>query len=311
MIRSAEYGIVRTPGFQIWPLIQRKIRRVQIARTVIAGDLHSEGRSAVDGRNVVHLPSFEKGADHTARVLRERQIVGPVECQIVLHMKRREAAVVRPIIEICHVLNVVAEILRIDSTGIVDRSRERVRCLRAEPSRKSFDGAHLKRVIKRLGIGHALPDTNEVWIPSSELRLEDLRTIDHDPGSQIDVPHPNQVIAAGSGVTDREIPVPRQLPLNRQVVLHDVRSFQIKTHDLQLRLHCVWIEVRDNVWKWGIREGGSCGERRIQAAGKEVVLGQNLIEEYSETGTYRCLSSLEWIPHEAYARRKILQRRIV
>src|SRR5207237_6047614 len=121
--RAAEHWSVGSAGFQIWSLIQGKIRRVQIARTVIAGDLHSEGRAAIDGRNVVHLPSFEKSADHTARVLRERQIVGPIECQVMLHMKRREAAVVRPIIEIRNVLNVVAEILRVDSTGIVYRSR--------------------------------------------------------------------------------------------------------------------------------------------------------------------------------------------
>ena len=121
-IRPAQNRIVGRARFQIWPFVQREVRRIQITRAVIAGYLNCEGRPAAYGRDVVQLPSFEQGAFHTVTVFGERQFVRPIECQIVLHMKSREAAIVRAIVKIGHVLDVITEVLRVDSTRVIDGS---------------------------------------------------------------------------------------------------------------------------------------------------------------------------------------------
>src|SRR5205823_3284126 len=204
-------------------------------------------------------------------------------------------------------LNVIAEILRIDSAGVIDGSRERIRRLSPETTGESSHGAHLKRIVKRLGIRHALPDTDKVGIPPSQLGLENLVAVDDDRRRQINITDANQVIATGAGIADGEVPVPRQLPLNGKVVLHDVWRLQVKADDLQLRLNRVGIKVRDNIWEGRIGQRSSGGEWRIQTARKEVVFRQNLVEKYSKPGPHRRLSSLERIPYQSHPWRKILQ----
>ena len=129
-------------------------------------------------------------------VLGERKVVCPVECQVVLHVKSRQAAIVRAVIKICHVLNVITEVLRVDSARVVDGSRECVRCLSSEAARESFDHTQLKRIIERLRVAHALPHTDKVGVPPPQLRLEDLFTVHDDPWCQINIAHTDQVIAA-------------------------------------------------------------------------------------------------------------------
>src|SRR5439155_22716971 len=98
-IRSAKYGVVRSAGFEIWSFIQRKIRRIQITRPVVTRDLRRERCPAINECNVVHLPSFEESARDTARILRKRQIVSPIERQVVLHVKCRKPAIICPIVD--------------------------------------------------------------------------------------------------------------------------------------------------------------------------------------------------------------------
>src|SRR5215813_2809831 len=68
------------------------------------------------------------------------------------------------------------------------------------------------------------------------------------------------------------------------------------------------IKVSEQVRERRIGKGSTLGEGRVQAPGKEVILGQDLVVENSESRSDRGLAMRERIPCKTDPRRKILQR---
>src|SRR5262249_15697150 len=155
---------------------------------------------------------------------------------------------------------------------VIHRSGKGIGGLRTETARESFDRTQLKRVVEGLRVGHALPDSDEVAIPPSSLWLENLVTVHDSPRRKVDVADTDQVIAARTRIADSDGPIPGELPLDAEVVLHDIWRLEIKTGHLQLRFHRCHIEIRHYVRERRVGERRSCRKRGIQAAGKEIVL---------------------------------------
>src|SRR5215510_16124074 len=114
------------------------------------------------------------------------------------------------------------------------------------------------------------------------------------------------MVAARAGIGHREVEVAGELPLNAQVVLHDVGRLQVEVDRLQLRgYRAIRVEIRHDVGERRIGDRSTCRERRIQAPGKEVVFGEDLVVENPEARAHGGLAILERVPGDAYARREV------
>src|SRR5215510_16322189 len=104
------------------------------------------------------------------------------------------------------------------------------------------------------------------------------------------------MIAARTGVGHRHIDVAGQRALQTQVELHDVGRLQIEVDSLQLRAdRRVRIEALRDYGEWRIVDRSARRERRIETAGEEIVLRQNLVIEYSEARAHCGLAVAEGV----------------
>ena len=149
-------------------------------------------------------------------------------------------------------------------------------------------------------------------IAASELRLVGLDAVHDRFRREVRVAQPNEVPAARSDIARHDVPVVAERALHAGVELHDVRRLQIAVHRLQLRADVgVGVEVGDDVRERRVDDRRARRERRVEAAGEEVVLRQDLIVEDAEAGAHGGLAVAERIPDEPEPRREVLERRVV
>src|SRR5690242_11560837 len=126
---------------------------------------------SLDRGNAVQLPALQKhGADPLHRIA-EGQLVRPVADEYVLGPKSGQSAIGFAVVVIENVGAAIAEVLGVDPARIIDRSRKRVRKLRAQTMRELLLRAQLQRVVKGLSVADPLGDAGEVRIHASGRRL--------------------------------------------------------------------------------------------------------------------------------------------
>src|SRR5260370_13914786 len=172
--------------------------------------------------------------------------------------------------------------------------------------------AQLQRVVKGLGVADPLSDAGEVRVHATRLRLINLDLVDHRERRQVRISNSQQVYAARSRVARAYYPIAGKRPLDVQIELQIVGILKIVIGGLQLVFHVKRIEVCQQVGKWDRRrrgrERGALGERWIQAAGGEIIFGQQLVVEDPEAGKDRCLSAPKSVPGNPDAWSEALER---
>src|SRR5215472_15779963 len=128
--------------------------------------------------DAVELPALEQQAAGAFQRAGQGQIVGPVADKYVLRPELRESTIVLPVVKVHHVRAAIGEILRIDATRIVDRSRECVGKLRSKSPRELLLGTQQQRVIERLRIGDPLRNAGKVRIHASQVGAINLDPAD-------------------------------------------------------------------------------------------------------------------------------------
>ena len=223
----------------------------------------------------------------------------------------RQPPVAERVVPVHAVLHHVGEILRVDAARVVHRARERVGQLRPPAVGEALLHRDLERVVERFGVGHPLPDAREVRVAAAA-RQVDLHAVDHGFAREVGVPETQQVLPPRPHVAHRHVPVAGKRSLHARVELHDVRRLQVVVDGLELgRDARVGVEVRDHVGEGRVGDRGPGGEGRVEAAGEEVVLGQDLVIVQPEPGPDRRLAASERVPGEPQPGSEVPERGVL